>query len=234
LLKVEDVSFSYGMIQVLWNISFEAREKEITVVIGPNGAGKSTLVSLIAGINKPKAGTILFDSQKIDSLPAYSIVKKGISLVPEGRRVFPQMSVHENLLMGAYPVTDGAQIKRSTEQVYQIFPILKDKGRNLAKTMSGGEQQMLVIARGLMSNPRLLILDEPSLGLAPIMVEKMLDAITQINENGVTVLLVEQNIRESLEISDRCYVLENGRIVRSGDSRELLSDNRIKEVYMGF
>jgi branched-chain amino acid transport system ATP-binding protein len=234
LLKVEDVSFSYGMIQVLWNISFEAHEKEITVVIGPNGAGKSTLVSLIAGINKPKAGTILFNNEKIDSLPAYSIVKKGISLVPEGRRVFPQMSVHENLLMGAYPVTDGAQIRRSTEQVYQIFPILKDKRRNLAKTMSGGEQQMLVIARGLMSNPRLLILDEPSLGLAPIMVEKMLDAITQINENGVTVLLVEQNIRESLDISDRCYVLENGRIVRSGDSRELLADSHIKEVYLGF
>ncbi len=234
MLRVEHLSFSYDMVQVLWDISFEADEKEITVVIGPNGAGKSTLVSLIAGLNKPAAGTISFNKERIDNLPAYSIVKRGISLVPEGRRVFPQMSVYENLLMGAYPVTDGAQIKRSIEQAYQIFPILKEKRRHMARTMSGGEQQMLVIARGLMSNPRLLVLDEPSLGLAPILVEKMLDAVTQINESGVTVLLVEQNIRESLEISDRCYVLENGRILRSGSGRELLSDDHIKEVYLGF
>lgn len=234
MLRVEHLSFSYDMVQVLWDISFEADEKEITVVIGPNGAGKSTLVSLIAGLNKPAAGTISFNKERIDNLPAYSIVKRGISLVPEGRRVFPQMSVYENLLMGAYPVTDGAQIKRSIEQAYQIFPILKEKRRHMARTMSGGEQQMLVIARGLMSNPRLLVLDEPSLGLAPILVEKMLDAVTQINESGVTVLLVEQNIRESLEISDRCYVLENGRILTSGSSRELLSDDHIKEVYLGF
>lgn len=234
MLKVEKVSFSYEIVQVLWNITFEAREDEITVIIGPNGAGKSTLVSLIAGINRPNMGTIFFNNERIDRLPPYNIVKRGVSLIPEGRRVFPNMSVYENLLMGAYLIADGGQTKRILEQVYQIFPILKDKRKNLAKTMSGGEQQMLVIARALMSNPRLLILDDPSLGLAPVLVEKMLDAVTQINENGVTVLLVEQNIRESLEMADKCYVIENGRIVRSGNSQELLGDDYIKKVYLGF
>ena len=234
MLKIENVSFAYEMVQVLWNITFEAREKEVTVIIGPNGAGKSTLVSLIAGINRPDTGSIHFNNERIDRLPPYNIVRRGISLIPEGRRVFPNMSVYENLLMGAYPIADSGQSKKTLEEIYHIFPILRDKRKNLAKTMSGGEQQMLVIARALMSNPKLLILDEPSLGLAPILVEKMLDAVTQINENGVTVLLVEQNIRESLEMADRCYVIENGRIVRSGNSEELLGDDYIKEVYLGF
>lgn len=234
MLKAEHISFSYGMVQVLWDISFEANEKDITAIIGPNGAGKSTLVNLILGINKPTLGTVSFKGERIDRLPTYDIVKKGLSLIPEGRRVFPNMSVHENLLMGAYPVRDTRQIRKTLENLYQIFPILKDKASDRAKTMSGGEQQMLVIARGLMSSPQLLILDEPSLGLAPIMVEKMLDVVTQINEIGVTVLLVEQNIRESLEMADKCYVLENGRIVRSGDGKELLSDSYVREVYLGF
>jgi branched-chain amino acid transport system ATP-binding protein len=234
LLKAEHISFSYGMVQVLWDISFEANEKDITAIIGPNGAGKSTLVNLILGLNKPTLGTVSFKGERIDRLPTYDIVKRGLSLIPEGRRVFPNMSVHENLLMGAYPVRDSRQIRKTLENLYQIFPILKDKTGDRAKTMSGGEQQMLVIARGLMSSPQLLILDEPSLGLAPIMVEKMLDVVTQINEIGVTVLLVEQNIRESLEMADKCYVLENGRIVRSGDGKELLSDGYVKEVYLGF
>ncbi len=234
MLKAEHISFSYGMVQVLWDISFEANEKDITAIIGPNGAGKSTLVNLILGINKPTLGTVSFKGERIDRLPTYDIVKRGLSLIPEGRRVFPNMSVHENLLMGAYPVRDTRQIRKTMENLYQIFPILKDKASDRAKTMSGGEQQMLVIARGLMSSPQLLILDEPSLGLAPIMVEKMLDVVTQINEIGVTVLLVEQNIRESLEMADKCYVLENGRIVRSGDGKELLSDSYVREVYLGF
>ena len=233
MLRVEHLSFSYDMVQVLWDISFEADEKEITVVIGPNGAGKSTLVSLIAGLNKPAAGTISFNKERIDNLPAYSIVKRGISLVPEGRRVFPQMSVYENLLMGAYPVTDSTQIKRSIEQAYQIFPILKEKRRHMARTMSGGEQQMLVIARGLMSNPRLLVLDEPSLGLAPILVEKMLDAVTQINESGVTVLLVEQNMDFALNLADNVHVMSRGLMVYSSSPQELLENENIRRSFLG-
>ncbi|MGQ9542982.1 MAG: ABC transporter ATP-binding protein [Candidatus Bathyarchaeia archaeon] len=234
MLEVKNVSCSYGMVKVLWDISFKVEDNEVTVIVGPNGAGKSTLVNLIIGINKPTSGTVHFKGERIDGLPTHEIVRKGISLIPEGRKIFPRMSVYENLLLGAYTTKYKEQIKRALEYVWDIFPILRDKKRDYAETMSGGEQQMLVIARGLMSNPRLLILDEPSLGLAPILVEKMFDIIEQIRDRGVTILLVEQNIRESLEMGDRCYILEEGRIVRSGNGRELLSDNYVKEVYLGF
>ncbi len=233
MLEVENVSAGYGMVRILWDVSFKIEEKEIVSIIGPNGAGKSTLVKTITGLVPPKSGTIRFKGNDIGKLPPYEIVKKGINLVPEGREIFPRMTVDENLRLGAYIVTDKSKAKETKEKVYQIFPVLKKKEKLLAQTLSGGEQQMLVIGRSLMSNPQLLILDEPSLGLAPIIVEKVLDTLTKINEDGVTILLVEQNIRDSLSIANRGYVLEEGKIIIEGEGRELLSNNHIREVYLG-
>jgi len=233
MLDVTRISVTYGTIQILWDVSFKVEKGEIVSIIGPNGAGKTTLVKTIMGLLHPKDGQIRFRGENIESLPPYEIVKKGISLIPEGREIFPRMTVKENLLLGAYTVDSRKTVKESMERIYQIFPVLKKKEKKLAQTLSGGEQQMLVICRGLMSNPGLLILDEPSLGLAPILVEKMLDTVCKINEDGVTILLVEQNIRDSLEISDRGYVLEEGKIVITGRGKELLSNNHIKEVYLG-
>jgi len=233
MLEVENVSAGYGMVRILWDVSFKIEEKEIVSIIGPNGAGKSTLVKTITGLVPPKSGTIRFKGDDIGKLPSYEIVKKGINLVPEGREIFPRMTVDENLRLGAYIVADKSKVKETKEKVYQIFPVLKKKEKLLAQTLSGGEQQMLVIGRSLMSNPQLLILDEPSLGLAPIIVEKVLDTLTKINEDGVTILLVEQNIRDSLSIANRGYVLEEGKIIIEGEGRELLSNNHIKEVYLG-
>jgi branched-chain amino acid transport system ATP-binding protein len=221
------------MVQVLWNVSFDIKEKEIVSIIGPNGAGKTALAKTIMGILSPTNGTIRFKGINIEKLPPYEIVKKGLVMIPEGREVFPRMTVEENILLGAYTIKDKNSVKDSKEKVYQIFPVLKKKAKALAQTLSGGEQQMLVICRSLMSNPQLLILDEPSLGLAPIIVEKVLDTVSKINEDGVTVLLIEQNIRSSLEIADRAYVLEEGKIIIEGESRELLNNNHIKEVYLG-
>jgi len=233
MLEVENVSAGYGMIQILWDVSFKIKEKEIVSIIGPNGAGKTTLVKTIMGLLPPKSGTIRFKGESIGKLPPYEIVKKGINLIPEGREIFPRMTVEENLRLGAYTVNDASTVKETKEKVCQIFPVLKKKEKLLAQTLSGGEQQMLVIGRSLMSNPQLLILDEPSLGLAPIIVEKVLDTLSKINEDGVTILLVEQNIRDSLTIANRGYVLEEGKIIIEGEGRELLSNNHIKEVYLG-
>ena len=233
MLELENVSSAYGMVQVLWNVSFNIKEKEIVSIIGPNGAGKTALAKTIMGILSPTNGTILFKGNNIEKLPPYEIVKKGLVMIPEGREVFPRMTVEENILLGAYTIKDKNIVKDSKEKVYQIFPVLKKKEKALAQTLSGGEQQMLVICRSLMSNPQLLILDEPSLGLAPIIVEKVLDTVSKINEDGVTVLLIEQNIRSSLEIADRAYVLEEGKIIIEGEGRGLLNNNHIKEVYLG-
>jgi branched-chain amino acid transport system ATP-binding protein len=233
MLEAENVSAGYGMIQILWNVSFKIKEKEIVSIIGPNGAGKTTLVKTIMGLLPAKTGTIQFNGEHIENLPPYEIVKKKVSLIPEGRDIFPRMSVEENILLGAYTIKDKQRVKDSQERIYQIFPVLRKKERSLAQTLSGGEQQMLVIGRSLMSNPRLLILDEPSLGLAPIIVAKVLDTLRQINDEGVAVLLVEQNIRDSLNIADRAYVLEEGKIIIEGEGRELLSNDHIKEVYLG-
>jgi branched-chain amino acid transport system ATP-binding protein len=233
MLTVKNVSASYGMIQILRDISFQVKEKEIVSIIGPNGAGKTTLVKTIIGLLQPKNGEISFKGENIEKLPPYERVKKGLILIPEGREIFPRMTVEENLKLGAYTNNDKSTVKENKEKVYQIFPVLKKKEKALAQTLSGGEQQMLVICRSLMSNPKLLILDEPSLGLAPIIVEKVLDTVRKINEEGVTILLVEQNIRDSLDIADRGYVLEQGKIILEGKSKELLSNNHIKEVYMG-
>ena len=233
MLEVEKVSAAYGMVQILWDVSFHIKEKEIVSIIGPNGAGKTTLVKTIMGLLPAKTGTIRFKGENIEKLPPYTIVKKGITLIPEGREIFPRMTVEENLLLGAYTVRDKKTVKETKDRVYQIFPVLKKKEKALAQTLSGGEQQMLVICRSLMSNPQLLILDEPSLGLAPIVVEKVLDTVAKINEDGVTILLVEQNIRDSLNIANRGYVLEEGKIIIEGEGRELLSNSHIKEVYLG-
>ena len=233
MLQIENVSAAYGMIQILWDVSFKIKKKEIVSIIGPNGAGKTTLVKTIMGLLPAKSGTIRFKGENIENLPPYEIVKKGVSLIPEGREIFPRMTVKENLLLGAYTINDKQQVKESRERIYQIFSVLRKKEKALAQTLSGGEQQMLVIGRSLMSNPELLILDEPSLGLAPIIVAKVLDTLRQINEEGVAVLLVEQNIRDSLNIADRGYVLEEGKIIIEGEGRELLSNEHIKEVYLG-
>ena len=233
MLELKNVSAGYGLIQILWDVSFNINEKEIVSIIGPNGAGKTTLVKTIMGLLPAKTGTIQFKGEHIENLPPYEIVKKKISLIPEGRDIFPRMSVEENILLGAYTINDKQRVKESQERIYQIFPVLRKKEQSLAQTLSGGEQQMLVIGRSLMSSPELLILDEPSLGLAPIIVAKVLDTLRQINDDGVAVLLVEQNIRDSLNIADRAYVLEEGKIIIDGEGRELLSNDHIKEVYLG-
>jgi branched-chain amino acid transport system ATP-binding protein len=233
VLEVEKVSSGYGAVQILWDVSFKINEKEIVCIIGPNGAGKTTLVRTIAGLLPAKTGAIRFKGENIEKFPPYEIVKKGLTLIPEGREIFPRMTVDENLRLGAYTINDKGKVAETKERVYQIFPVLKKKEKILAQTMSGGEQQMLVIGRSLMCNPQLLILDEPSLGLAPIIVEKVLDTLQKINDDGVTILLVEQNIRDSLNIANRAYVLEEGKIIIEGEGRELLNNDHIKEVYLG-
>jgi branched-chain amino acid transport system ATP-binding protein len=233
MLVAKNVSSSYGMVQILRDVSFEIKEKEIVSIIGPNGAGKTTLVKTIMGLLHAKEGTLSFKGENIEKMQPYDIVKRGLTMIPEGREIFPKMSVEENLMLGAYTISDKAKIKENKEKAYQIFPVLKKKEKALAQTLSGGEQQMLVICRSLMCSPQLLILDEPSLGLAPIMVEVVLDTVRRINEEGVTVLLVEQNIHDSLEVANRGYVLEEGQIILEGNSRELLSNSHIKEVYLG-
>ncbi len=233
MLEIENVSAAYGQVQILREVNFKVEEGEIVSIIGPNGAGKTTLVKTIMGFLKPQTGSIMFNGENIEKLATYDIVKKGLTMIPEGREIFPRMTVEQNLMLGAYTITDKAKVKETKEKVMQIFPVLKKKEKALAHTLSGGEQQMLVICRSLMSNPQLLILDEPSLGLAPIIVEKVLDTVRVINEEGVTVLLVEQNIHDSLGVANRGYVLEEGKIVLEGKSRELLSNSHIKEVYLG-
>ncbi len=233
MLEIQNLSAAYGMVQILYDVNFKVEEKEILSIIGPNGAGKTTLVKTIMGFLHPKNGTISFKGENIEKLPTYDIVKKGLTMIPEGREIFPRLTVYENLLLGAYIIEDKEKIRKTKEKVTEIFPVIKKKEKALAQTLSGGEQQMLVICRSLMSNPQLLILDEPSLGLAPILVEKVVDTIRAINDEGVTVLLVEQNIRDSLGVADRGYVLEEGQIVLEGKSRELLSNSHVREVYLG-
>jgi len=233
MLEVENVSAAYGMVQILRDVNFKVEEKEIVSIIGPNGAGKTTLVKTIMGFLKPKTGSIKYKGENIEKTSTNEIVKKGLTMIPEGREIFPRMSVEENLMLGAYTVKDRDKIKQNKEKVYGIFPVLKKKEKNLAQTLSGGEQQMLVICRSLMSSPQMLILDEPSLGLAPIIVEKVLDTVRAINDEGVTILLVEQNIHDSLNMASRGYILEEGKIILEGKSRELLSNSHIKEVYLG-
>lgn len=218
---------------MVWDISFNIEEGEVVTLLGSNGAGKSTTVKTIQGLLKPGSGSIRFMNRSIDGLPAYRIVEEGIALVPEGREIFPKMSVLENLVLGAYVSRAKDLMKGNLERVFNLFPKLEERKEQLAGTMSGGEQQMLAIARALMSKPKLLMLDEPSLGLAPVIVLQVFDIIKKLKEEGVTVLLVEQNIHHALEISDRAYILEKGRIILEGEGSDLLNNHYVREAYLG-
>lgn len=233
LLNLRGVNATYGTVQVLWDINLEMDEGEIVTIIGPNGSGKTTLLKVIAGLIKPSSGAVEFNGERIDGKPSHEIVKKGICYVPEGRRVFPDMSVLENLELGAYLEKSRRMKNQNLKRVFEIFPVLEKKKKEMAGTLSGGEMQMLSIARGLMGMPRLLLLDEPSLGLAPIVISKIFEVIKRINSEGVSVLVVEQNVFQSLKISSRAYLLEVGKIVHKGFGSELLNDDYVKKSYLG-
>ncbi|NWG09966.1 MAG: ABC transporter ATP-binding protein [Nitrososphaerales archaeon] len=233
MLDIDSVGASYGNVQILWNVSLSVKKGEIVTVLGPNGAGKTTLVKTILGLLHASSGSIEFLGKRIDGLPTYRIVDMGIALVPEGREIFPRMTVHENLLLGAQSKEAKKTKDDSLERIFQIFPVLKERRKQLAQTLSGGEQQMLAIARGLMSKPKLLIMDEPSLGLAPILVQKIFKAMQEINEKGVTILLVEQNVHRALEIASRGYIIEAGKMVLAGEWDELLANEHVKKAYLG-
>ena len=233
LLKVENLEVYYGVIRALKGISFEVNEGEIVTLLGANGAGKTTTMQSIMGLIHPKSGTVTYDGKNITGMPAYKIVKMGMTQVPEGRRIFAELTVYENLLMGAYIERDKAKIKRDIDEIYTIFPRLGERKNQVAGTLSGGEQQMLAMGRALMSHPRLLMLDEPSMGLSPLLVDQVFDIIKHFHRIGTTILLVEQNASKSLSISDRAYVLENGAIAYSGTGKELAESDDIKKAYLG-
>ena len=233
MLEVSSLSVFYDEIQALWGVSFSVQEKAVTALVGSNGAGKTTTLSTVAGLLKPREGSISFEGGGIDTLESHERVERGISLVPEGRRLFPYLTVQENLEVGAYSGRARPQISESLKRIYDLFPRLGERKGQLAGTLSGGEQQMLAIGRGLMSRPRLLMFDEPSLGLAPLFVLKMFELIQQINRQGVTILLVEQNVQTTLQIAQRAYVLEAGKIVLEDTGSRLLEDDHIKKAYLG-
>lgn len=232
MLSIEKLSVAYGNLQTVWEITFYAQEKELVVLIGSNGAGKSTILKTISGLLHPLAGTIAFTGKRIDRMLPDRIVSLGITHVPEGRRLFPEMTLLENLEIGAYTKTIRKMRKESIANVFRYFPILEKMRDRLAGTLSGGEQQMLAIGRGLMSKPKLLMLDEPSLGLAPMIVVEVFDIIEKIHGEGVSILLVEQNVRHSLKLADRGYVLESGKIIMTGEGKELLGNEKIKKAYL--
>ena len=233
MLTVKDVNTFYGNIQALWDVSLTANEAEIVALVGANGAGKTTLLKTITGMLKSASGRVEFRGDRIESLDSHQIVELGISHIPEGRKLFPDMTVKENLEMGAYLPRVWKQKEETLEKIYDIFPILKERHNQLARTLSGGQQQMVAMARGLMSKPKLCIIDEPSSGLAPIVVAEMFTVIEGLRKEGISIFLVEQNVQQTLEIADRAYVLENGRIVLEGDSKTLLKEERIKKAYLG-
>ena len=232
MLKVEGLNVYYGSIHAIKGVSFEVNQGEIVTMIGANGAGKSTTMNTVAGLLKPKSGSITFEGHDITSTPASKVVSLGLALCPEGRRVFQQMSVRENLEMGGYTRPAG-EIAASLEQVFEQFPRLKERQRQIAGTLSGGEQQMLAMGRALMSKPKLLMLDEPSMGLAPLLVEQIFDIIRALHKSGTTNLLVEQNAQMALSVANRAYVLETGKISMSGDAQELLHNDAVRKAYLG-
>lgn len=233
ILKVDDLYAGYDGLPVIFGISLEVMPGELVAIVGANGAGKTTTMRTISGLNHPLKGTIHFEGIDISRLAAHEILKLGISYVPEGRRIFTKLSVQQNLSLGAYTETSKTEIHRRLEELLEIFPVLADRSKQIAETLSGGEQQMLAIARGLMSRPKLLMLDEMSLGLMPSMVEKMMETITTINRAGTTVLLVEQMVQEALEIAHRGYVIQSGKIVETGTARELLDSEEVRKAYLG-
>ncbi|HBW37125.1 ABC transporter ATP-binding protein [Desulfosporosinus sp. BICA1-9] len=233
MLVLEDVNVYYGAIHALKGISFQVNQGEIVTLIGSNGAGKSTSLKTISGLLRSKTGKLTFNGENLASIPPQSIVAKGISQVPEGRRVFANMTVIENLELGAYLRKDNAGIKQDIERVYGLFPRLGERKSQISGTLSGGEQQMLAMGRALMSKPQLLLLDEPSMGLAPILVKQIFSIIKEINASGTTILLVEQNAHMALSIANRAYVLETGKIVLSGDSKQLAASEEVRKAYLG-
>ncbi len=233
LLEVRNLNVAYGDVQVLWDVSFKVEEKSIVAIVGANGAGKTTLLRTISGILPAKSGDIIYAGESITKLKPPEIVRRGIIHVPEGRRLFPEMTVEENLIMGAYHLKDKRVIGENLDYVYELFPRLADRKRQKAGSLSGGEQQMVAIGRGLMANPKLFLIDEMSLGLAPLIVDTLIDIVVEVNKRGTTVLLVEQDVQLALEHSHYGYVLDTGRLVMEGPSKELLNDPKIKEVYLG-
>ena len=234
MLTVKGIDVSYGDTQVLFDVSLDIKEGELVAVIGANGAGKTTLLRAISGLLKPKTGTIAFQDETISGRPPHAIVSKGIVQVPEGRLLFPNMAVRENLMLGGYLVKDKAALQERLQSVYSLFPILGERATQMAGTLSGGEQQMVAIGRGLMAGPRLLMLDEPSLGLSPKLVQQVFKLVARINqEMGVTVLLIEQNVRLSCESCSRAFVLENGRVVLHGPGSEMLENDHVRRAYLG-
>lgn len=233
LLTVKDLEVYYGVICALKGVSFEVNEGEIVTLIGANGAGKTTTMQSVVGLIPSKAGTVTFDGQDITKTPCHKIVHLGMTQVPEGRRVFQELTVYENLMMGAYSVKKNTNFKEDLDKIYEQFPRLAERRNQIAGTLSGGEQQMLAMGRALMSHPKLLMLDEPSMGLSPLLVDQVFEIIKNINKDGTTVLLVEQNAGKSLAISDRAYVLENGQIVLSGTGAELMESEEVKKAYLG-
>jgi branched-chain amino acid transport system ATP-binding protein len=233
MLKIDKLNFSYGDLKVLWDIDLQVNRGEIVTVVGANGAGKSTTLRNISRLVRWDSGSITFDGADLGKLHSHEVVELGIVQVPEGRKIFPEMTVLENLAMGSFIKSARKERQANIDRCFQFFPRLKERHRQLGGTMSGGEQQMLAIARGLMANPKLLILDEPSLGLAPLLVKFIFDIIQEINRQGVTVLLVEQNVYQSLRIAHRAYVLETGRVAMAGTGEELLNDEHVKKAFLG-
>ena len=233
MLEVRDLQVYYGMIHAIKGISFDVNQGEVIALIGANGAGKTTTLHTITGLLAPKSGSVLFEGKDITKVPAHKIVSMGMAHVPEGRRVFAELSVYENLKMGAYTRKDKKEIEESLANVYKRFPRLEERKNQMAGTLSGGEQQMLAMGRALMSKPKIIIMDEPSMGLSPILVEEIFHIIREISASGTTVLLVEQNAKKALAIADRAYVLETGNIVLSGDAKEMMNNDSIKKAYLG-
>ena len=233
MLEVKDLEVYYGMIQAIKGVSFEVNEGEVIALIGANGAGKTTILHTITGLLSPKKGSVVFEGKDITKVPAHKIVELGMAHVPEGRRVFQELSVYDNLLMGAYAQTNRKSIKDDIDRICTRFPRLGERKNQIAGTLSGGEQQMLAMGRAMMSHPKLLMLDEPSMGLSPLLVDEVFHIIKDFNNDGTTILLVEQNAGKSLAVSDRAYVLENGRIVLSGTGEELMASEEVKKAYLG-
>jgi branched-chain amino acid transport system ATP-binding protein len=233
MLKIENLSFSYGDLRVLWDVSLEVKEGEIVTVVGANGAGKSTLLKNVSRLVKPGSGSITFNGEDLASLEAHEVVELGVVQVPEGRKIFPQMTVLENLRMGSFIPAARKKRDGNVERVFTMFPRLRERQHQLGGTMSGGEQQMLAIARGLMTDPKLLLMDEPSLGLSPLLVKSIFEIVAKIREQGVTIMLVEQNVFQSLRVADRGYVLETGRVVLQDRGETLLTNEHVRKAYLG-
>ena len=233
MLKVENLEVAYGMIKAIKGVSFEVNEGEVIALIGANGAGKTTILHTVTGLLSPQAGSIVFEGVELTKIPAHKIVGMGMAHVPEGRRVFQELTVLENLKLGAFILNDKKRIESNLEYVYKHFPRLKERRGQVAGTLSGGEQQMLAMGRALMSNPKIILMDEPSMGLSPILVSEIFNIIKEVSADGTTVLLVEQNAKKALSIANRAYVLETGKIVLEGDAKELMNNEQVKKAYLG-